>query len=266
MELKPQLAAGILDKIEPVIVKLIEKGQTRHTIVQAILADYVECETQKEKILNVADTIKEKLPALLASREGLRVACTLFNVLDAKDRKSAVKNLPINEMVVNKIAHLFVIHVANTLDDTQLTKKKVLHEAIKVIDDHIEDHFYQSVLISALTLPAPIDKSKDEKTKTFHNPFLTAEDLKCLRAGSQLSTSKKDPVTRHKELVKIVQKPLETFFEEKLQYYLQEPKGNILMKALFIAIAAQGNADESDLVDEFLRQIQKSVSFEKDQP
>jgi hypothetical protein len=38
------------------------------------------------------------------------------------------------------------------------------------------------------------------------------------------------------------------------------------MKALFIAIAAQGNADESDLVDEFLRQIQKSVSFEKDQP
>ena len=74
-----------------------------------------------------------------------------------------------------------------------------------------------------------------------------------MRSGSQLSTSKKDTVTRHKELVKIVQKPLETFFEEKLQYYLQEPKGNILMKALFIAIAAQGNADESDLVDEFLR-------------
>ena len=108
--------------------------------MQAILADYVESETNKERLHNLADIIKEKLPALLASREGLRVACALFNILDAKDRKAAVKNLPIGEMVVNKIAHLFVIHVANTLDDTQLTKKKVLHEALKVIDDHIEDH------------------------------------------------------------------------------------------------------------------------------
>lgn len=65
----------------------------------------------------------------------MRVACTLFNILDAKDRKVAVKNLPIAEMVVNKIAHLFVIHIANTLDDTQMTKKKVLHEALKLIDD-----------------------------------------------------------------------------------------------------------------------------------
>ena len=110
--------------------------------MQAILCDYVECETSREKIHNLADTVKEKLPALLASKQGLKVACVLFDVLDAKDRKVAVKNLPIAEMVINRIAHLFVIHVANTLDDTQLTKKKILHEAIKVIDDHIEDHFY----------------------------------------------------------------------------------------------------------------------------
>ena len=44
MEAKPQLTGGILDKIDPIIQKLIEKGQTRHTIVQAVLADYIECE------------------------------------------------------------------------------------------------------------------------------------------------------------------------------------------------------------------------------
>lgn len=191
--------------------------------MQAILADYIECETSREKIHTIADTVKEKLPALLASKDGLKVACTLFNILDAKDRKAAVKNLPIAEMVVNKIAHLFVIHVANTLDDTQLTKKKILHEAIKVIDDHIEDHFYQSVLISALTQQAPIEKpaKADKKiNKVFYNSFLTVDDLKCLQSGHAFSTSKKDPVTRHHELVKIVQKPLEHFFEEKLTYYL----------------------------------------------
>jgi hypothetical protein len=71
------------------------------------------------------------------------------------------------------------------------------------------------VLISALTLPVLPGKTEKDH-KVFHNPFVTAEDLKCLRTGIEYSTSKKDPLLRHKELVKIVQKPLEMFFEEKL--------------------------------------------------
>lgn len=102
--------------------------------------------------------IKEKIPALLASRDGLSVACGMFNVLDAKDRKIALKTLPVNEMVGNKVAHLYLIHVANTLDDTQLTKKKLLHEVLKLVDDSITDKMYQNVLISVL-LPMPTDKT-----------------------------------------------------------------------------------------------------------
>ena len=62
--------------------------------------------------------LKEKLPALLASRAGLTVACCIFTILDAKGRKEAIKSLPVVEMLSNKIAHLFLIHIANTLDDT----------------------------------------------------------------------------------------------------------------------------------------------------
>jgi len=65
------------------------------------------------------------------------VACTFFSVLDAKDRKIVVKGLPVTEMFTNNIAHLFLIHIITTLDDTQLTKKKILHEALKEVDDHI---------------------------------------------------------------------------------------------------------------------------------
>ena len=99
----------------------------------------------------------EKLPALLASLKGLRVACTLFNMMDAKNRKLVVKSMPVGEMVVNKISHLFVIHVANTLDDTQLTKKKILHETLKLLDDNIDDKCYQNVLMSALQ-PLQVDE------------------------------------------------------------------------------------------------------------
>ena len=71
-----------------------------------------------EKVRYLADLLKEKMPALLASKEGLKVACGLFNVLDAKDRKAVCKSLPTAEMAINRMAHLFVIHVANNLDDT----------------------------------------------------------------------------------------------------------------------------------------------------
>lgn len=92
-----------------------------------------------EKVKYLAEILKEKMPALLASKEGLKVACGLFNLLDAKDRKAVVKSLPTAEMAINRIACLFVIHVANNLDDTQLTKKKVMHDVLLKIDDHIED-------------------------------------------------------------------------------------------------------------------------------
>lgn len=73
-----------------------------------------------ERIKNLADSLKEKLPTLLASKEGLYVACAVFNILDAKDRKLVVKSLKeiLKEAFTNKIAHLFITHVLNTLDDT----------------------------------------------------------------------------------------------------------------------------------------------------
>jgi hypothetical protein len=51
------------------------------------------CQKDHEKIRWLADSMKEKLPSLLASKQGLSVACALFNVLDAKDRKLVVKSV-----------------------------------------------------------------------------------------------------------------------------------------------------------------------------
>lgn len=43
LESKPNLTEGIMNKLEPVVNKLVEKGLTRHSIVQAILYDYIQC-------------------------------------------------------------------------------------------------------------------------------------------------------------------------------------------------------------------------------
>lgn len=50
IELKPQLGPGLLDKLEPMVLKCIHKGLTRHSIVQAIILDYIQCQTDKDKL------------------------------------------------------------------------------------------------------------------------------------------------------------------------------------------------------------------------
>lgn len=42
LEEKPNLKETILTKLEKVAMKLVEKGLTRHTLVQAIVKDYIE--------------------------------------------------------------------------------------------------------------------------------------------------------------------------------------------------------------------------------
>jgi len=44
MEKKPQIAATILTKLEPMVAKIVDKGNSRHSFVQAVLLDYVECQ------------------------------------------------------------------------------------------------------------------------------------------------------------------------------------------------------------------------------
>lgn len=143
LEKKPNLKDTILTKLEKVATKLVEKGLTRHTLVQAILKDYLETQ-EMEKVRLLADTIKENLPTLLASKNGLAVACGIFTILDAKDRKLAIKAFKsiATETFTNKIAHVFIAHMINTVDDTVLTKKKLLTEIGKHIDELIQDKCY----------------------------------------------------------------------------------------------------------------------------
>jgi hypothetical protein len=41
LELKPAMTQQVLDKIEGIIQKLVEKGMSRHSLVQAIIAEYI---------------------------------------------------------------------------------------------------------------------------------------------------------------------------------------------------------------------------------
>lgn len=60
-------------------------------------------------------------------------------------------------------------------------------------------------------------------------------------------------------------KPMESFFEEHLQFYLLEINKNPLLKGVLKAIVEVGYSEEhQDMVDEMFRQLQKKGQYEKD--
>lgn len=156
----------------------------------------------------------------MASYKGLYVACACFNVLDAKDRKVVVKSLKdaLKEMFSNKIGHLFVLHILNNLDDTQLSKKKIISELLKSVDELFNDKYYQQIIIGML----------QPQSKRYFMP----EEIDALEAYADKSTSKKSQQVRRQELIKGVLKPYATFLEENISYYVMEVNKNHVLRCL----------------------------------
>lgn len=231
----------MLTKIESIVQKLVEKGMARHSIVQAIVADYVVSQSDIEKVKWLAESMKEKLPTFLASKPGLLVACSLFNLLDAKDRKIVVKSLqePLKEMVVNKVASIFLVHVLNTLDDTVVSKKKIINDILLTLDDNATELVYQNIFLGVC---CPNSKR-----------YFSKEDLEAFEALKEHSTSKKDSQQRRSELIQAFIKPLEIFYEEKMQHFLQDIAKNPLLAKILAARVEIGEIDKSDAMDELFR-------------
>lgn len=92
-------------------------------------------------------------------------------------------------------------------------------------------------MLNASLTPLSVEKTPAGVSHYKANGFLTLEELTNMSLFLDKSTSKKDRTVRSTELFKIVQKPLEMFFEERLSYQLLDPKPNRVMKALFVALA-----------------------------
>ena len=82
-------------------------------------------------------------------------------------------------MITNKVAHLFVLHVLNSLDDTVLSKKKILQDMLVTIDDNKNDESFIRIFVGIVQ---PNSKQ-----------YLTNDDLMAFNCLQEHSSSKKDP-------------------------------------------------------------------------
>lgn len=152
-------------------------------------------------------------------------------------------------MITNKIAHLFIVHVLNNLDDTVISKKKILQDVLVTIDENVTDKCFLNIFLGIYT----------PKNKTYFQP----DEIECL--DERNSTSKKDAAVRRIELMNIVTKPLETFFEENMLWYLQDTNKCPLLAKVFAARIELGEVDSSDAIDEMFRKVQTKHTIDNKQ-
>ena len=83
-----------------------------------------------------------------------------------------------------------------------VAKKKVLTELLKCIDELINEKTYQNIYMGIFT----------PKSKQVFLP----EEIEAFSAFQEKTSSKKPEKIRREELLKVILKPLATFFEEHL--------------------------------------------------
>ena len=151
-------------------------------------------------------------------------------------------------MITNKVAHLFIVHIINNLDDTVISKKKIINDILLTVDENINDRCFQNIFLG---IYAP--KSRR---------FFGQEDVEAFEIYQEHTTSKKDPNVRRDELIKIVTKPLETFYEEHMLIYVMDITKNPLFIKVLQARIEIGEFKSSDAMDEMFRQVQKKETID----
>lgn len=249
---KPALKEGILNKLESLSHKFIDKGLARHTLVQSIIYDYVSI-ADLEQQTDVLNMLVENFPALLGSKQGLKVACGLFAIASSKERRTIVKSIKplVEEMAINPISSLFLLYICCSLDDTVLGRKAIMNSLVKIYEDINEDK--SAIILYSCLLSGIENPVRNVITKT---------KLRSMFFHYKKTTSKKEDKVRRKEILENLVNEISTQMESKgLVDALCNTRPFIVTSLIYYCI-------EQNDYDEFLtslyRALQKEITAFKD--
>ena len=248
---KESLKDQILSQLEEITHKFIDKGLMRHTIVQAIIYDYVSIcsDEQQNELLQM---LIDHFPSLLGSKPGLKVAWGLFAIASTKERRTIVKTVKplVNEMAVNPISSLFLAYICLRLDDTVLSKKSIMNSLVKIYEEIKEDKF--AMILYSLLLTGIEHPIRNVITKAKH---------KCMFFNYLKTTSKKDEAVRRKEILVNLVDEICNQAEKNLIEELTSNRPFVITSLLFYWIE-QNECEE--FLESVYRWLQKQITAYND--
>ncbi|PAV71204.1 hypothetical protein WR25_26719 [Diploscapter pachys] len=211
---EPSKKKLITQHLEEIIQTVIEKTTIRLSLTHRLLLDFANhCDA--EQLTNLIDSLKDKIPEIIHTQEGSRVACKCIWSSAAKDRKLIVKNFKDLSVkaAMEHYGHRVLMAIFDSVDDTVLTNKFITSELGNEIGKLIDDQWGERTIHSIFH---PRDGRSMDK-----------QELQILTEGDSNAHSKKNKSDRYAEVYKAICESLYLYVAanmEKLIFQQNKPK------------------------------------------
>ncbi|XP_072309956.1 pumilio homolog 3 [Eucyclogobius newberryi] len=192
LEANPDKADNILDEMKQILTPMAQKEQViKHSLVHKVFLDFFQFAPEKQRT-EMIESIREAVVYMAHTHDGARVAMNCVWNGTAKDRKVIIKTMKtyVLKFCTGEFAHLVLLSIFDSVDDTKLVKQAVLAELLTSLDEVLGNKYGKKVMAYLLN---PRDPA-----------HLLPETIQLLQKGDGNQHSKKEAGLRRRELLEAV--------------------------------------------------------------
>jgi hypothetical protein len=230
-----------LETVGRIASKCLSKDLQGLHIVQVVTLEYIECLQDEGAKTELLARFQEHLMSLMDNRAGVRIAILSLAVADNKARKTVLKTVKghLGQLCQGEYSFLFAIKILSTIDDTKRIGSLVSADMCQDLESIISVNQGVKVLDSLLFEAWKKRLSQSEWE-------LIGEDLN--------KSSKKDPNTRRKEVLKVVLPRLSWILKERIRDFIVDAQRSSLILGLAENIITSVWSD-SQFITEFAKLV-----------
>ena len=240
-----------IDFVQAIINKGMTKSFYGFTYFQQLFAEYIDV-VEPSEIRMISSTVADHSIHLLSTRVGTRVVAACASYGTPKDRKRICKSLKgyTSSSLMHRDAYLALLRLVQVTDDTVSIQKSVLNEILtksKNDDDESESGAQNGILELALSdtgskLFLMLLVEDEESRLKYFDPYERSimEPVPTIKEnGKEVPTSKKDPDTRRKELLKHIREALLETCAENAEELLKSLPGSRVIKEVYASAPSE---------------------------
>jgi len=235
------------------VQQIINKGMTKSfygfTYFQQLFAEYMDVADPGE-IRTISSTVADHSIHLLSTRVGTRVVAACASYGTPKDRKRICKSLKgyTSSSLLHRDAYLALLRLVQVTDDTVSIQKSVLNEVLTKKDSSEEDGESADGILELATsdtgskLFLMLVVEDEESRMKYFDPYERSilDPIPTIKEnGKEVPTSKKDPDTRRKELLKHIKDALLETCTQNVEQLLKSLPGARVLKEVYASTGSE---------------------------
>ena len=283
---QPESSSSAVTYLHGICDRGIEKGLFSFSYFQELLWEFMENADSKQ-LQDMIPSLVDHAIHLLSTRAGAKVAAYCAAYGSPKDRRKLMKNLKgyTKSSLLHKDAYITIIRLLDVTDDTVAIQKNILAELIpnqssgKADEDANMDGENEDSPLLEVALSDTGSKlflyllGDPEKQKHFFDPFelelLKPATVVDKESGETVSTSKKNPETRRRELSQYMKQSIFDLCITHTEELMRDKNGSKIIGAVFNSNPSDCESLASQIVqtcdkDDDENEEEKSLSLFED--